>query len=183
MRLCSVAPPIRVPYSSFSILEAMLRIVPRAYNNMRPDELTYPCLCVHRKLVFTVENQWDLAGATADGHRTGVLQELKIIDGTGREWAVQLPPERHPISLFCGVLWARLTRRVPRRVPLELDVTGKSWTVYQIRQLLIIDSQRQGPINRVRSKELSERIDAARTPAEILRLIASQTSNTSMREW
>jgi hypothetical protein len=66
---------------------------------------------------------------------------------------------------------------------LELDVTGKSWTVYQIRQLLIIDSQRQGPINRVRSKELSERIDAARTPAEILRLIASQTSNTSMREW
>jgi hypothetical protein len=49
--------------------------------------------------------------------------------------------------------------------------------------LLIIDSQRQGPINRVRSKELTEKIDAAKTPGEILRLIASQASNTSMREW
>ncbi|HEU4601668.1 MAG TPA: hypothetical protein VFS24_06855 [Steroidobacteraceae bacterium] len=150
---------------------------------MKPDELTYPCLCVHRKLIFTVENQWDLVGATADGHRTGVLQDLKIIDASGRELLVQPPPKKQPIAVFFGVLWARLTRRKPRPKPLELNPTGKTWTVYQIRQLLVIDSQRQGPVNRVRSKELTEKIDAAKTPAEILRLIASQSSNTSIREW
>jgi hypothetical protein len=150
---------------------------------MRPDELTYPCLCVHRKLIFTVENQWDLVGATADGHRTGILDELKIVDSLGREFIVEPPPKLSPINMFIGKLRAKLTRRRPRATPLTLTPTGKSLTVYQIRQLLIIDSQRQGPVNRVRSKELSEKIDAAKTPAEILRLIASQSSNTSIRQW
>ncbi|HEU4602834.1 MAG TPA: hypothetical protein VFS24_12725, partial [Steroidobacteraceae bacterium] len=131
----------------------------------------------------TVENRWDLVGATADGHRTGVLQDLKIIDSTGRELMVQPPPVKHPLAAFFGALWIKLMRRRPRPQPLELSPTGKTWTVYQIRQLLIIDSQRQGPVNRVRSKELTEKIDAAKTPAEILRLIASQSSNTSIRQW
>ena len=150
---------------------------------MKPDELAYPCLCVHRKLIFTVENQWDLVGATADGHRTGILDELKIIDSRGRELAVRPPPKLSRTQIFLGVLRAKLTRRRPKAAPLELTATGKVLTVYQIRQLLIVDSQRQGPVNRVRSKELTEKIDAAKTPAEILSLIASQSSNTSIRQW
>ncbi len=80
------------------------------------------------------------------------------------------------------MLWSKIRRR-HERVPLQLRATGKVWSVYQIRQLLVVDSQRQGPVNRVRSRDLKQRIDAAKSPAELLALIARQSSNTSMAEW
>jgi hypothetical protein len=105
-----------------------------------------------------------------------VLLDLKIIDSRGREFSVEPPEPRNRLVLF----WEKLLRKRPPRVPLVLNLTSKTWTVHQIRQLLLVDSQRAGPVSRIRSKELKASIDAARTPAEILKLISRQSSNTSM---
>lgn len=146
---------------------------------MPSTNLRFPCLCLHQKLIFTVDGHRDLLGVTINATKNDLVRELKIIDSDGREFGVDPPKKPHPLAAF----WAKLTRKRQKPVPPSLIDTGRTWSVHQIRQMLLIDSQRQGPLNKVRAKEFKERIDAARTPAEILELLARQSSNTSLREW
>lgn len=139
----------------------------RLSNNVYHEELEFPCLAIRGGGISTFP--WKTIASTALALRKGYFDGLTLVDCTGSEFAVISAAKQRGLGRFRG--WNLfLNQRIAVR--LEVEPTGKRYSVDELRQRVLKDFKRwDGWAARDRFGELTKMVERATSCAEILRAL------------
>lgn len=139
---------------------------------MSESEPIFPVLCFYKGTMFTSASLDSLTKSTSAALRGGLFVGLEIVDADGREFIVKGATKLHGIGPFWGF---NVFLNQAIRVQLDLEVTGKTLSVDEVRALVRRDFRDwHGWQSRDDFGELAKRLQNAKAVSEIMNLFASE---------
>jgi hypothetical protein len=136
---------------------------------MNASDLSYPIICIHKGIMFTVSSWDSLTTTTSVALRKGLFRDLEIIDSMGRCVIVRNAKFLSGIRFFWGYN-IFFNRRI--RVELEITDLQKSMSVETVKARVLQDFREwHGWESRGDFDTLKTSVENATTISEIIRQI------------